>query len=765
VLWLCSIVLIAWQSTGIIQGNIRTHSSREPVAHATVQIPALGRQTVADERGYYVLTGLRSGRWAVRVSALGHRTAERVVEIPASGSLRLDVDLEPAALALDSLAVVADTRRPVELTGPSATRLDAATIKGIPALAEADVFRAVQTLPSVAAASDFSSALYVRGGSPDQNLITLDGAPLFNPYHLGGIFAAIDPDAIASVNVRPGALPASAGDRLSSTVEIWTRDGGRDRLRSSGALGLISSRGSLDGPLPGGKGTFLVSARRTYLDLFTGAAHRLGLIPESLPYSFTDAHVKLTHDVGSSGRLSGSLYLNDERFRLPDTWTIGDRTDWQWGSRAASLNYRQPLGGVWLLEAQLARSSFDGLLEAFQRGAGAGGGDTRFADGRTTMRADLAGLHLTRYGRSWETRVGAQVDRYLLEHDFVTEGSGTLATFIPTLERTDRPGTAAAYVESHWTPNTRFGARAGLRALHRAGGETTWMPRAAVRWSATDHLALTLGGGRTAQVIHTLRDEEAVAASLFAYDLLVAPPAGTPPAIADDVVLGTEWGFGLTTLRVDGYLKRMRNLALAPLAPDPNQAAALVGGDFGLAEGTSRGLEVLARHEQGRSSGWLAYAFSTGERTLDGERFPPRFQRRHTLDLVGSTALGERGQASFRTVFGSGQAYTPVVGAYSGSRYDPLTGLYTGGNLLALYGEHNSATLPGYFRLDLALRKSWDRTYFGRPGTLTGSFQVLNALATRNVLAARSDPRGQTVTLSYGPQLPFLPTFGIEWAF
>jgi hypothetical protein len=116
-------------------------------------------------------------------------------------------------------------------------------------------------------------------------------------------------------------------------------------------------------------------------------------------------------------------------------------------------------------------------------------------------------------------------------------------------------------------------------------------------------------------------------------------------------------------------------------------------------------------------------------------------------------------------VLGSGQPYTPAVGQYTGLRYDPQTGRYTGGNQLALYGEHNSATLPGYFRLDLALRKSWDRTFFGRPGNLTGSFQVLNALATRNVLSARPDARGQTVTLDYGPQLPFLPTFGIEWAF
>jgi hypothetical protein len=246
--------------------------------------------------------------------------------------------------------------------GPPAFVVTPATIRRLPALAEADVFRAVQSLPSVAAISDFSSALYVRGGAPDHNLLLLDGAPLFNPYHLGGMFAAIDPDAVASVEVLPGAFPAASGDRLASVINIWTRDGGRDRPRGHGSLGLISSRAGVDGPLPGGAGSYLLSVRRTYLDLFTQAAAAAGLIEQTLPYSFTDAHLKLTHDVGRGGRISAAGYLNDERFRYPSGSAGLTGTDWVWGSQAASLRYRQPLGGSLLAEAWTAASGFRGTL-------------------------------------------------------------------------------------------------------------------------------------------------------------------------------------------------------------------------------------------------------------------------------------------------------------------------------------------------------------------------------------------------------------------
>ena len=198
---LTSLLILVLGGGGTISGTVRAEGSHEPVV-ATVQIPALGRGVRTDGRGYFVITDVRAGIWKIRARAPGYRDLEREVRVPEDGALRLDLELTPQPVELEGIEVRSTHTSVAAQAGPGSTRLDARSVKLVPALAEVDVLRAVQTLPSVQAASDFSSALYVRGGSPDQTLLLLDGVPLFNPYHLGGIFAALDPDAVATAEPR-----------------------------------------------------------------------------------------------------------------------------------------------------------------------------------------------------------------------------------------------------------------------------------------------------------------------------------------------------------------------------------------------------------------------------------------------------------------------------------------------------------------------------------------------------------------------------------
>ncbi len=409
---LTAFLLALLPAAATVSGTVRSQGSREPIAGATVEIPELRRRTVADERGYFVLPGVPAGQHTLRAHALGFRRVERPVSVPETGSVRIDLELANQATELAGIEVRAERGgRTGDRAGPGATRLDARAVNTMPALAEADVLRAVQMLPSVAAASDFSSALYIRGGSPDQNLITLDGAPLFNPYHLGGIFGAIDPSTVASVDVLPGAFPARVGDRLSGVVDIRTREGGRDELRGNGAVSVISSRASLDGPLPTVRGSYLVSVRRTYLDLFTDVAQKLGLISDALPYAFTDAHFKLSHDVGARGQVSASLYLDDEGFNVPSE--EGSDTDIQldWGSRAFSLGYRHTFGPTLVGDFRAAASQFLGIFDAaelhwderLQRWSDV---LSPILSARTEIRDLLASADLTWYRRTHRVRGG-----------------------------------------------------------------------------------------------------------------------------------------------------------------------------------------------------------------------------------------------------------------------------------------------------------------------------------------------------------------------
>ncbi|HEX7048971.1 MAG TPA: TonB-dependent receptor [Longimicrobiales bacterium] len=776
-------VLVLLLSTATVQGFVRSASTHEPIAHAVVEIAALERRVAVDERGYFVIPSIPAGRWSIRVSALGYRPTELDVTVPADGAVRVDVALKIAPLQLEEIDVRTDARAPASTddAGPPPIRVDGPVISTVPGLIEADVFRVIQTLPAVAAASDFSSALYVRGGSPDQNLILLDGAPVFNPFHAGGLFAAFDPGAIAELDILPGAFPASVGDRLSSVVSVRTRDGGRDRLRGWGGIGLVSSRAGLDGPLPDDRGSYLVSVRRTYLDLMTDAAKGLGLIDFTIPYGFTDAHLKAVHDVGGLGSIAASVYLDREGLDI--TEDLGTESNdpnapdqsSDWGSYAFSLRYRQPLGATVLAEARAALSSFYGSFGVWERRY-VDFPDTyewvRTLDADTRTRDLLIGADLTWYARRHRLGWGVQMDRYTFDHRL---GASDLdvSDLIPSFRSVDRPTTIAAYIEDEWSLTADIRLRGGVRALHAEDRGTVWLPRLGARVEVTPDLTLTLGAGRYAQILHSLRDEEAFAAMLTAYDLLAAVPARIGLSTGRDIVLGGEWRRGGAMLRVDGYLKQMQDLPLPAAPPDALEDPILVTEGRRPGTGTARGIEALFRYRRGRTMVALGYALSSTELEVAGSRYAPHYDRRHTLDLSASTSWGEHGLFSARIAWATGQPYTPVVGIAETFSYAPERGtfvLFGTPSRTVLLGPHNAERLPSYFRLDVAVRKDYEKHWFGADLTLTPYFQILNVLNTKNVLYANPDDvfrfgRAPAAELEYLPQLPFLPTFGIEWRF
>ena len=766
-------LLVAQQGT--IYGWVRAEDSREPVPFAAVEVVG-HRAVLADEHGYFVVAGVPAGSARVRASMLGYDATEAAAEVPDGGSVRVDLLLPFRPVRLEGIRAEADAEAldAARTAGPPPIRIDAPTLNLVPALAEKDAFRALQLLPAVAAASDFSSALYVRGGSPDQNLVLLDGAPLFNPYHVGGLFSAIDPDAIATLEMLPGGMPAAEGDRASGVVKVWTRDGGRDRLRGHGAIGLVSSRLGLDGPLPTSGGSYLVSARRTYFDAMTKAAYELGALETPFPYSFTDAHAKITQDIGRTGRLNISGYLNDERVHTPEEIDDNNITAFDWGTRAGSIAYRQPFGGAFLGEVTLAATSFDGDFDSVDHFDGAPPDTSLF--GRITMRDVVADASVTWYGSGHELKAGVQVDDYDFRYHFrigdvvVTDPNrpndgDDLDDLFAQLGEAAGITTVAGYLEDEWDVGGGVALRLGLRALHTPDLGTEVMPRLGARWAVTPRVSLTAAAGRYAQAIHSLRDEESVLASIVPYELLVPASPETGYLVAEDVVGGVEYRAPDTRLRVEGYVKRYPSLPTPPLANDPARAP-IFATDFLPGTGRAAGLELFAQHRTGRATLMGSYALSFGERTSEGVSYTPRYNRLHLLDLSGAYEWGDTGILTARLAAGTGQPYTPALARIPVFVQDPATGQYQWGGDRVVLGEHNSERLPAYLRLDVGARKELTRNWFGREVTLTPYAQVLNVLGNRNVTSGQPrynyDGSGE---LEYLPALPLLPTFGIEWRF
>lgn len=783
---LLSAVLTGGPEDGVLRGTVRAEGSLETVPYAVVEIPVLGRTAVADAHGYYVLPDLPAGHWTVEASALGYDTVSIEVVGPRSGSVTMDFTLPLRPVAVRGVSTRAERRpaapvlsQPSPTAGPPSVRLAGPALRLLPGLAEPDILRSIQMLPSVGATSDYSTAPYVRGGSSDQTLLTLDGFPLFNPYHLGGIFSALPTDAVASVEVWPGAAPARSGDRLSGAVEIHTRDGARDRLRAHGSVGLLSTTLGGEGPLPGGGGSYLLAGRRTYVDAISQVAEAVGLVPDAVPYGLWDVYGKLSHDIGESGTLTLSGYLDGERFRMVAPDTIGHmdvtETDFDWGSSLLGITYRTPVGPALLFEARAGYSGFSSIFSArdiFQRfinpttpeGAGSSVVDTtEWLDAGVRI-GDLTGsLDLTWYGADHSVRGGARVDDY-----GVSSHMGLLherePQYFPPFERSADLRTLALHLEDEWRPAERVQLRAGVRFLEAGELGSAWLPRAGARFDLTPQLSLTAGGGVSAQALRSMKDEESIAASFIAYDILDAQPPEAGFARSWDLVAGAEWRRKDVTVRLEGFTKRMEGLVLAPRPLDPMLAPPMITDSFRIGEGRARGLELLATARLGRTDLTAAYTLLSAERNAGDGWYTPRFERRHTLDLNTATPMGENGMVSARLGVASGQPYTPITGQAQPLSYRPESGWIRYGREIALRGEQNSRRLPAYLRFDLAYRRSFERNWFGRKTTLTPYFQVVNLFNSKNALVGMTNARG-AMRLEYLPQLPIFPTFGLEWRF
>ena len=345
-----------------LSGVVRDSVDLEPIGFAHVTVTAVEREAatasgVSDRHGAFVVPGAPAGGSVrVEVSAFGYATWARTFEALPSEPVR--VLLSPEPIVLEGLEAVVGGRAgdPISLSR-DAFVIDAALMRTLPTILETDVLRATAVSPSASAPSDYMSVPFIRGGVSYGTPVLLDGVRLFNAFHLGGFLSAISPEAVERATVLPGAggTGMTIGS-LSGAIDIATRDGARDEMRVLGALGLASSRLSVEGPV-GENVSYLLNGRRTYIDGVTLALSRAGLISQHLPYSFQDVHGKVTADLGGVRRFSVSGYLNTEslgRFDQDTTHAL----ELAWGNIAVSAHYRDRIGDAGIMDASVGSSHF-----------------------------------------------------------------------------------------------------------------------------------------------------------------------------------------------------------------------------------------------------------------------------------------------------------------------------------------------------------------------------------------------------------------------
>jgi hypothetical protein len=745
VFFLCAWCLFAGSSAAAqarrdLSGRVLAADST-PLRWVTVLVLDLARgdSAVTDADGRFVVTGLPRVPLRVAIRAVGIQP-DTVAVAPEADSVTIYV--RPISIQLPPLVIVgvqqdAARARFERSAQPSVTSLAPADLTRMPGLLEPDVVRVVQLLPGSVAKNDYAIGYNVRGGEADQNLVQLDGIPIFNPSHLGGLFSTFDANAVARTDFYAGGFPAWYPGRLSSVLDVDVRTGNRDATDVRGQVSLLSSKVLVEGPAAGA--TYLVGARRTYADLVVGAVSS-----EELPYYFTDLIGKVSVPLGrGSVALTGYWGRDVFDFRLVKAEEDRDPIDleFDWGNHLAGVNWRLPLGRTALLDTRVGVSAFTSLLGIEPRFARFTN-RARLYTAQTTFLADPDGRH--------DLRVGLGVESYAMDY---AVGSAALETSL--FEAHYRPTVWSAYADDQWHAGSRLILRPGLRVEHVTGAEKTlFSPRLTAKIFVAPATAVTASAGRYHQVVHSIRDQEL---PVTIYEFWIGADRFVPVGRADHLVLGLERWLGQDwQVTLEGYRKNYAGL----VTPNRAQDLDVFGDEFIPAGGWAWGGDLMVRKHAGALRGWIAYGFAKAERQAAGAPYPPGHDRRHTLNLVAFLPGPFGADMGLRWGLGSPLPYTGFVGEWDHRQYDAYNHLFEDEAREPIGARINGERYPTYSRLDLSLR--WDFTKWGV--RWEPYVQLVNAYNRRNVFLYFFDYGDAPPTRTGVSQLPLLPTFGIEFS-
>ncbi|HYG69324.1 MAG TPA: TonB-dependent receptor, partial [Anaeromyxobacteraceae bacterium] len=344
-----------------VQGFVRDAETGETLIQANVLIEGTGRGAATNTSGFYALAGLAPGTYVLVFSYLGYEAARDTVALAPGETRRLDQALRPEASAVGEVVVEAEEELQEE-RAPGLQQVPIELVERLPSVFEADLFRSIQLLPGVKSSSDFSSKLYIRGGSPDQTLILLDGTTVYNPTHFFGFFSTFNTEAIKDVRLYKGAYPAPYGGRLGAVVDIYNRDGNRNEMAGMVQLGLLASRAGIEGPLrfggDGPSGSYMVAARRSTLEPLL-AYLRESLDEDAIPerFYFYDVNAKVGLDLSPRDRVSLAGYAGRDRVRVP--FAEDAEFDLDYGNQTLSLGYTRVLSDALFSSFRATGSRYD----------------------------------------------------------------------------------------------------------------------------------------------------------------------------------------------------------------------------------------------------------------------------------------------------------------------------------------------------------------------------------------------------------------------
>lgn len=766
---------IVWAvPTGNVSGFVYDDATGEALIGANVYIENLYVGSSTNTSGFYAIPKLKVGQYNLICQYMGYETVSQTITVKPNSNIEVDFRLETTTIQTEEVAVVADSvrtstklyQKPI-----SQVTLTPRQIDKIPQVVEADLLRSLQTMPGIAAVSDFSSELYVRGGTPDQNLYLMDGTDVYNPEHLFGLFSTFNTDAIKNVEISKGGFGAEYGGRLSSVLDVTNLDGNRREYAGKASVSILSAKTTLQSPL-GDFGAISGSIRRTYFD--KTIARMEAFKDENIPdYYFWDGHLKAYFDLGHNDKLTLSSYRGYDKldFVFDKDNPNSEQILYDWGNTTYSARWThifspQLFSNFWITSSEYD-ANFD-LGEDFDE-------ENDLND--YTVKGNFE------YYYSSRVNIKLGFEHKWLRMRYLSDFPGGEVAV------DQKPRHLALYVQHTWDPSPLLQIQSGLRYnTMNNGGTRLWDfdPRLSAKYRLTDTINLRAAGGRYHQYLFKIPRE-------FITDIWSSSDQYYADAKSNHFILGiqkevaNDW-----SLEVETYFKDYQNVYYfdpffwVDLRTDTYNETGepLYDSSQGLynqGEGESYGLEFLLRKETGPLTGWVSATLGRVENWVDGinrgERFVPRHDRTVTFNVIGNmdvkntlrmfrgqTMHEDKGSWKFGMGFtyATGQPITTTSSIYFTSVM-PDQQYYSGYNLYPT--ERNNFRLPPYIRLDLSLTYTHKYTHV----TFEPFLQIFNATNRRNVwfIQYKDEIQDQSLVQNIDAQgmLPILPSIGFNLIF
>lgn len=704
--------LYAQKNRHTISGTVREKGSLEKLPGVVVLDTKSRGGTATNNYGFYSLS-LLPDTVELQYTFVGYE--------PVVLHFLLDkdtiIDLQLAPKELKEVVIVGEQQEKVsESTQMSKVSIPVEQVKQIPALlGEKDVLKVIQLMPGVQKGQEGSSGFYVRGGGPDQNLIILDDATVYNAFHLFGFFSLFNGDALKSIELTKGGFPARYGGRLSSVLEMQMKEGDKQTYHVEGGFGLISSRITAEGPIVKGKSSFLVSGRRTYIDILSLPFQKSD---DKVGYFFDDFNAKLNYELGAKNTVYLSGYFGRDKFY--DRYSTGQQGEYSkaslgWGNATGTLRWNHIWGDRLFSNTSLIFTNYT-LAIKYEEQFSNDHFELRYSSGirdySVKQDFDFSPLpeHYIRFGF---------LSTY---HNFFPSALVARGTNEPDLSvkaQKIEAWESGIYIEDDWSITQRLKANVGVRLSYFAVQKKNYVrpePRVALRYMIDENLSVKACWTMMNQYLHLLSNT----GMGLPTDLWVPATKNVAPQRSWQAALGLARDFPEKKFAVtlEGYYKRSFDIigykeGASFLDIDLGTNSQPVNWENNVTNGQawSYGAELFIQRKAGKFTGWIGYTLSWTQLQFDsinfGEKYYARYDRRHDISVVGIYQLSKHLTLSATWVYGTGNAITLPQSEYTINAHDPGSNNHQSPwstYFISDYGKKNDFRMAPYHRLDIAIQ-------------------------------------------------------------